>query len=46
MQKIITFIVMTLLSIPVFSQEKLEEIKIVKKRKGIQKSFTVTGILR
>ena len=43
MQKIITLFVMVLLSIPVFSQEKLEEIKIVKKRKGIQKSFTVTG---
>ncbi|TRX08275.1 TonB-dependent receptor plug domain-containing protein [Flavobacterium gawalongense] len=43
MQKIITLIVMILLSIPVFSQEKLEEVKIVKKQKGIQKSFTVTG---
>lgn len=31
-----------LLSVPVFSQENLEEVKIVKKRKGIQKSFTVT----
>nr|WP_314896390.1 TonB-dependent receptor plug domain-containing protein [uncultured Flavobacterium sp.] len=43
MQKIITLIVMILLSIPVFSQEKLEEVKIVKKQKGIQKSFTVAG---
>lgn len=43
MQKIITLIVMILLSIPVFSQEKLEEVKVVKKQKGIQKSFTVTG---
>jgi outer membrane receptor for ferrienterochelin and colicin len=43
MQKIITLVVMILLSIPVFSQEKLEEVKIVKKQKGIQKSFTVTG---
>jgi outer membrane receptor for ferrienterochelin and colicins len=42
MQKIITVLVIVLLSLPVFSQEKLEEIKIVKKRKGIQKSFTVT----
>lgn len=43
MQKTITLVVMILLSIPVFSQEKLEEVKIVKKQKGIQKSFTVTG---
>lgn len=43
MQKIIRLIVMILLSIPVFSQEKLEEVKIVKKQKGIQKSFTITG---
>ncbi len=34
---------MIFLSIPVFSQETLEEVKVVKKRKGIQKSFTVTG---
>ncbi|MFV5702317.1 TonB-dependent receptor plug domain-containing protein [Flavobacterium sp. XS2P12] len=43
MQKIITLVVMILLSNPIFSQEKLEEVKIVKKQKGIQKSFTVTG---
>ncbi|MDI1303751.1 MAG: TonB-dependent receptor plug domain-containing protein [bacterium] len=43
MQKIITLFVMIFLSIPVFSQENLEEVKVVKKRKGIQKSFTVTG---
>lgn len=43
MQKKITLFVMVLLSIPVFSQEKLDEVKIVKKRKGIQKSYTVTG---
>ncbi len=43
MQKIITVLVIVLLSLPVFSQEKLEEIKIVKKRKGIQKSFSVTA---
>ena len=34
---------MILISIPVFSQENLEEVKVVKKRKGIQKSYTVTG---
>ncbi|MFV8328411.1 TonB-dependent receptor plug domain-containing protein [Flavobacterium sp. ZS1P14] len=43
MQKIITLFVMVLLSNAVFSQEKLKEVKIVKKQKGIQKSFTVTG---
>ncbi len=43
MQKIITLFVVIFLSIPVFSQENLEEVKVVKKRKGIQKSFTVTG---
>ena len=31
------------LSLPVFAQERLEEVKIVKKRKGILKSYTVTG---
>lgn len=35
--------VLIFLSIPVFSQENLEEVKVVKKRKGIQKSYTVTG---
>lgn len=30
-------------SFPVFAQENLKEIKITKKRKGIQKSYTVTG---
>lgn len=34
---------MVLLSNAVFSQEKLKEVKIVKKQRGIQKSFTVTG---
>lgn len=39
---------MGLLSISVFSQEnineeKLNEVKVIKKRKGIQKSYTVTG---
>lgn len=43
MQKIITLIVVVLLSIPIFSQEKLDEVKVIKKQKGIQKSFTVTG---
>lgn len=43
MQKKIILFVMVLLSISVFSQEKLDEVKIVKKRKGIQKSYTVTG---
>jgi outer membrane receptor for ferrienterochelin and colicins len=43
MQKIITLFVVIFLSIPAFSQESLEEVKVVKKRKGIQKSFTVTG---
>jgi outer membrane receptor for ferrienterochelin and colicins len=43
MQKIITLFVMIFLSIPVFSQENLQEVKVVQKRKGIQKSFTVTG---
>jgi outer membrane receptor for ferrienterochelin and colicin len=43
MQKIITLFVVIFLAIPAFSQENLEEVKVVKKRKGIQKSFTVTG---
>jgi outer membrane receptor for ferrienterochelin and colicin len=48
MQKITMLFVMVLLSISVFSQEnineeKLNEVKVVKKRKGIQKSYTVTG---
>lgn len=43
MQKIITLFVLIFLSIPIFSQETLEEVKVVKKRKGIQKFYTVTG---
>jgi hypothetical protein len=43
MQKSILFFVLFLLGVPVFSQQKLEDVKIVKKRKGLQKSFTVTG---
>ena len=35
--------VLFLVAVPVFAQQKLEEVKIVKKRKGLQKSFTVTG---
>ena len=48
MQKLVMLFVLILLSDAVFSQEnlneeKLNEVKVVKKRKGIQKSFTVTG---
>ncbi|MFV5696643.1 TonB-dependent receptor plug domain-containing protein [Flavobacterium sp. LB3P122] len=43
MQKSITLFVIILFSIPIFSQEKLDEVKVIKKQKGIQKSFTVTG---
>ncbi|MFV5684009.1 TonB-dependent receptor plug domain-containing protein [Flavobacterium sp. GB2R13] len=43
MQKKLTLFVIILFSIPLFSQEKLNEVKVIKKQKGIQKSFTVTG---
>ena len=43
MQKSIILFVIILFSIPLFSQEKLGEVKVIKKQKGIQKSFTVTG---
>ncbi|MFV5691445.1 TonB-dependent receptor plug domain-containing protein [Flavobacterium sp. LT1R49] len=43
MQKSITLFVIIFFSIPLFSQEKLDEVKVIKKQKGIQKSFTVTG---
>jgi outer membrane receptor for ferrienterochelin and colicins len=43
MQKNIVFLGLLLLSSPVFSQENLEEVKIAKKRKGLQKSYTVTA---
>ncbi|PWA06474.1 TonB-dependent receptor plug domain-containing protein [Flavobacterium psychrotolerans] len=46
MKKTITIFVLFVLSTSVFSQEKqekLEEVKIVNKRKGIQKSYTITG---
>ncbi|MBP2284263.1 outer membrane receptor for ferrienterochelin and colicin [Flavobacterium sp. CG_23.5] len=43
MHKIIILFLAILMSVPVFSQENLQEVKVVNKRKGIQKSFTVTG---
>jgi outer membrane receptor for ferrienterochelin and colicin len=43
MKKTIFIFGLLLLTIPVFAQEKLEEVKVIKKRKGLQKSFTVTG---
>lgn len=35
--------VVFLLSVPMFSQENLEEVKITKKQKGIKKSYTLTS---
>ncbi|MEM8520205.1 TonB-dependent receptor plug domain-containing protein [Flavobacterium sp. PL12] len=43
MNKIAMLFIVICVSIPAFSQENLKEVKITKKRKGIQKSFTVTG---
>ena len=43
MNKIAILFIAFFISISVFGQENLKEIKITKKRKGIQKSFTVTG---
>ena len=43
MQKNIMLIVMILLSVSVFSQEDLDEVKITKKQKGIKKSYTITA---
>ena len=43
MNKIAMFFIAIFISIPVFAQENLKEVKITKKRKGIQKSYTVTG---
>jgi len=43
MQKNIMLFVMVLLSVSVFSQEDLQEVKITKKQKGIKKSFTLTA---
>ena len=43
MQKNIVLFVLFLLSVSVFSQENLEEVKITKKQKGIKKSYTLTA---
>ncbi|WP_343613463.1 TonB-dependent receptor [Flavobacterium sp.] len=43
MQKNIMLFVVFLLSVPMFSQENLEEVKITKKQKGIKKSYTLTA---
>ncbi|MBP1224375.1 TonB-dependent receptor plug domain-containing protein [Flavobacterium sp. 1355] len=43
MQKNIMLFVMFLLSVSMFSQEDLEEVKITKKQKGIKKSYTLTA---
>jgi len=43
MQKNIMLFVVFLLSVSVFSQEDLQEVKITKKQKGIKKSFTLTA---
>lgn len=43
MKKTILIFGLLLLMIPVFGQQKLDEVKVVTKRKGLQKSFTVTG---
>nr|WP_315219895.1 TonB-dependent receptor [uncultured Flavobacterium sp.] len=43
MQKIRMLFVLVLLSVSVFSQEDLEEVKITKKQKGIKKSYTLTA---
>ncbi len=43
MNKIAMLFIAIFVSFPVFAQENLKEIKITKKRKGIQKSYTVTG---
>ena len=43
MQKNIMLLVMVLLSVSVFSQEDLQEVKVTKKQKGIKKSYTVTA---
>ncbi|MDX6181337.1 TonB-dependent receptor [Flavobacterium sp. Fl-77] len=43
MQKIRMLFVLILLSVSVFSQEDLEEVKITKKQKGIKKSYTLTA---
>ncbi|CAA9199252.1 TonB-dependent receptor plug domain-containing protein [Flavobacterium collinsii] len=43
MQKNIMLFVMFLLSVSMFSQEDLQEVKITKKQKGIKKSYTLTA---
>ncbi|MGL5112918.1 MAG: TonB-dependent receptor plug domain-containing protein [Flavobacterium sp.] len=43
MQKNMMFLVTLLLAFPVFSQENLDEVTITKKKKGLQKSYTVTA---
>ncbi|WP_188048746.1 TonB-dependent siderophore receptor [Flavobacterium sp. GP15] len=43
MNKKAILLIAVFLSIPMFSQENLKEVKITKKQKGIQKSYTVTG---
>ncbi|MEO8240528.1 MAG: TonB-dependent receptor [Flavobacterium sp.] len=43
MQKKIMLFVMFLLSISLFSQENLEEVKVTKKQKGLKKSYTLTA---
>jgi outer membrane receptor for ferrienterochelin and colicins len=43
MQKTNLFFVLLLLGNFVFGQQKLNEVKVVTKRKGLQKSFTITG---
>ncbi len=43
MKKNIALLLMIFLCIPVFAQEDLNEVKIVKKQKGIKKSYSVTG---
>ncbi|WP_264552488.1 TonB-dependent receptor plug domain-containing protein [Flavobacterium sp. N2038] len=43
MHKNIMLLGMILLSVSVFSQEDLEEVKITKKQKGIKKSYTLTA---
>ena len=43
MNKLAMLFIAVFLSIPLFAQENLKEVKIAKKQKGIQKSYTVTG---
>ena len=43
MKKTIPLLVAILFSLTLFAQENLKEVKVTKARKGIQKSYTVTG---